>query len=97
MACPRVVDAVRCDSLSANATGFKARNAFVPAAPHHRPLTGAGDTCCPSDDVRKGLSVCTPAACPILTRTSQLPANPFFARIGADNKCSCTAPQVCSA
>ena len=59
------------------------------------PLGGDGDTCCPGQDAQQGFSVCTPGACPILATKSQLPANPFFARVKSDGKCSCEAPQQC--
>ena len=61
------------------------------------PLGGDGDTCCPGADVAAGLSVCVPAACPLLSAKAQLPANPFFATVTAAGKCSCEAPQKCDA
>jgi len=61
------------------------------------PLGDDGDTCCPGADVAQGLTVCKPAACPILSEKSQLPANPFFAVVQPSGKCSCEAPQVCDA
>lgn len=60
------------------------------------PLGGDGDTCCPGADVDAGFTVCAPANCPILSESSQLPANPFFATI-TNGKCSCEAPTVCDA
>ena len=59
------------------------------------PLAGDGDTCCPGADVSAGLTVCTPANCPLLSAKSQLPANPFFAKITAAGKCACELPQIC--
>ena len=50
--------------------------------------------CCVHD---KGLGLlfpCPPAACPIMGKRSQLPANPFLAKI-VGGKCECVAPQVC--
>ena len=59
------------------------------------PLSRGADTCCPSKSVLAGLEPCVPASCPILTATSALPANPFYATLEG-GKCRCLAPQVCS-
>eukprot|EP01062_Namystynia_karyoxenos_P063041 TRINITY_DN5586_c1_g1_i8.p1 TRINITY_DN5586_c1_g1~~TRINITY_DN5586_c1_g1_i8.p1 ORF type:complete len:836 (+),score=174.70 TRINITY_DN5586_c1_g1_i8:78-2585(+) len=59
-------------------------------------LGDSGDTCCPGRDVAQGLAPCIPSSCPLLAKSSQLPANPFFATVG-DGKCHCMAPQQCSA
>eukprot|EP01047_Picozoa_sp_COSAG01_P028082 COSAG01_NODE_1875_length_8997_cov_11.927624_8_plen_202_part_00 len=56
----------------------------------------SGDSCCPSQLVRKGLEICRPAACPILSASTNLPMNGFFARI-VGNKCQCLPPQTCDA
>tara|TARA_B110000208_G_scaffold26130_2_gene33966 strand:+ start:68 stop:1162 length:1095 start_codon:yes stop_codon:yes gene_type:complete len=56
-----------------------------------------GDTCCPFKTVSDGREPCVPGSCPIITKTGSLPANPFYATIGAStNKCECLAPQTCS-
>lgn len=54
------------------------------------------DTCCPGSMAQTGRSACVPGNCPLYTLTSGLPANPFFATVGSDGKCSCPPPQVCS-
>lgn len=55
----------------------------------------ASDTCCPQASITAGLEVCRPASCPIMSDTTNLPLNPFFATLTTDHKCACTAPQVC--
>ena len=53
--------------------------------------------CCVHDD---GLGLrfpCPPGNCPLVGRASRLPANPFLAKITADGRCECVAPQLCSA
>ena len=52
------------------------------------------DYCCADPRVAKGLLPCDPGACPVMTATTNLPGNPFFAHI-EDNKCKCLPPQVC--
>ena len=37
---------------------------------------------------------CNPASCPLMSKQSKLPANPFMARI-VGGKCECVPPQVC--
>ena len=56
----------------------------------------SGDTCCPSQLVNKGLAICRPASCPVLSATTNLPMNGFFATV-ASKKCKCLPPQVCDA
>ena len=46
--------------------------------------------------VKSGLEVCQPAACPILSATTNLPMNRFFVTI-TEGKCKCVAPQTCDA
>lgn len=53
-----------------------------------------GDSCCPQKTVTEGHQPCIPGSCPILTKASSLPANPFFALVTA-GKCRCMSPQVC--
>eukprot|EP00756_Hemistasia_phaeocysticola_P043550 Hpha_TRINITY_DN17131_c0_g1::TRINITY_DN17131_c0_g1_i1::g.146738::m.146738/K05970/SIAE; sialate O-acetylesterase len=53
------------------------------------------DSCCPYNSVYSGLQPCQPAACPIFSSDSWLPANPFFASIAADGTCECPSPQAC--
>lgn len=60
------------------------------------PIDAHADTCCPSKTVLDGHEPCIPGSCPIITKDSSLPANPFFALIAA-NKCRCVRPQVCDA
>ena len=50
--------------------------------------TGNGDTV---------VAPCVPGSCPLLSAKSQLPANPFFARLTGAGKCECAEPQVCDA
>ena len=54
------------------------------------------DTCCPTAKVQAGMGVCIPGNCPLYSSKSELAANPFFAAIKG-GKCSCMAPQDCSA
>lgn len=54
------------------------------------------DTCCPTAKVQAGMGVCIPGNCPLYSSKSELAANPFFAGIKG-GKCSCMAPQDCSA
>ena len=54
------------------------------------------DTCCPTATIQAGRGVCVPGNCPLYSKISELPANPFFALIKGE-KCECPAPQVCSA
>eukprot|EP01060_Flectonema_neradi_P022565 TRINITY_DN30805_c0_g1_i1.p1 TRINITY_DN30805_c0_g1~~TRINITY_DN30805_c0_g1_i1.p1 ORF type:complete len:736 (+),score=147.42 TRINITY_DN30805_c0_g1_i1:123-2330(+) len=51
-------------------------------------------TCCPFNTQKQGYEPCNPGACPIITKTAGLPANPFYANI-RNSKCSCLAPQLC--
>eukprot|EP01043_Picozoa_sp_COSAG02_P044031 COSAG02_NODE_3887_length_6085_cov_3.846809_4_plen_273_part_00 len=39
----------------------------------------SGDSCCPQEAVHKGLEICRPAACPVLSASTNLPMNGFFA------------------
>jgi len=74
--------------------------AIVHAVRYAWPLGDDGDTCCPDATVTGDhkVTACVPGSCPILSRSSQLPANPFFARINVGNgKFSCEPPQVCDA
>ena len=58
----------------------------------------SGDTCCPSRLVQEGLEICRPASCPVLSASTNLPMNGFFATVDATSKkCKCLAPQVCDA
>lgn len=59
------------------------------------PING-GDTCCPFQEVTKGLTPCVPGSCPLITATNSLPANPFYATLEG-GKCKCMAPQKCDA
>lgn len=59
------------------------------------PLGRGGDTCCPSQTVEEGTEPCVPGSCPILTTSTSLPANPFYAEIDDSGGCKCIAPQVC--
>ena len=43
-----------------------------------------------------GLAPCVPGNCPLYSSVSELPANPFFAKI-VGGKCECEAPQTCGA
>ena len=54
----------------------------------------SGDTCCNGQGAAAGLEVCRPAACPIMTANTSLPANPFFATFES-GKCVCAPPQKC--
>jgi hypothetical protein len=44
--------------------------------------------------IRNSTQACIPGTCPLFASSSNLPANPFMARI-IDGKCSCVLPQVC--
>lgn len=57
-------------------------------------LHGLSDTCCPSAAVQSGFGACIPGSCPLYSSVSNLPANPFFAKL-AGGKCECLAPQTC--
>lgn len=48
--------------------------------------------CCSEDPPTS--DPCPLASCPVMGTQSNLPANPFVARI-EDGKCKCVAPQVC--
>jgi len=52
-------------------------------------------TCCIDLLENTHLAPCIPGSCGLMTRGSLLPANPYFATIGADGKCKCPAPQAC--
>jgi hypothetical protein len=65
------------------------------------PLSGGyrgaiADTCCPTRTIQDGHGICLPGSCPLYAAISQLPANPFFAQLGSDGRCHCTAPQQCN-
>jgi len=49
--------------------------------------------CCSQDHGKDG-SQCPPASCPVMSKTTGHPANPFVAKI-VNGKCECLAPQVC--
>jgi len=49
--------------------------------------------CCSKDHGKDGAQ-CPPASCPVMSKVSGHPANPFVAKI-VNGKCSCLAPQVC--
>eukprot|EP00038_Savillea_parva_P003965 m.132500 g.132500 ORF g.132500 m.132500 type:complete len:378 (+) comp11335_c0_seq2:1686-2819(+) len=71
-------------------------NGTVLAIKYGWPVGARGtDSCCPTVDVGAGHMPCVPGSCPLITKASSLPANPFLAFI-VDNKCQCMAPQVCS-
>eukprot|EP00937_MAST-01D_sp_MAST-1D-sp2_P001328 g1328.t1 len=75
--------------------------AEVHAVRYAWPLGDDGDTCCPQASVTGNgdtvVAPCVPGSCPLLSAKSQLPANPFFARLTDAGKCECAAPQVCDA
>lgn len=52
-------------------------------------------TCCIDLLENTGLAPCIPGSCGLMTSESLLPANPFFAVIGADGRCTCPEPQMC--
>ena len=52
-------------------------------------------TCCIDLLENTHLSPCIPGSCGLFTGGSLLPANPYFATIGADGKCKCPEPQTC--
>ena len=58
------------------------------------PIADGADTCCPSSLVTHGREPCVPGSCPIITRKTSLPANPFYATIEF-GKCKCLPPQRC--
>ena len=55
------------------------------------------DMCCVGQLSGDGKAPCVPGNCPLYSATSELPANPFFARIESTGKCACMAPQACDA
>ena len=81
------------DTLAVDLSPLPA-GAKVLAVRYGWPLSSGADTCCPSKAVSSGMEPCVPAACPILTQKSALPANPFYATLEG-NKCRCMAPQQC--
>ena len=81
------------DTLSVDLSQLPA-GAKVLAVRYGWPLSSGADTCCPSKAVSSGMEPCVPAACPILTKKSALPANPFYATLESA-KCHCMAPQQC--
>ena len=38
-----------------------------------------------------------PASCPVLSASTNLPMNGFFATVDSQKKCKCLAPQTCDA
>ena len=52
-------------------------------------------TCCIDLLENTFLAPCIPGSCGLMTGGSLLPANPYFATIGADGKCTCPEPQTC--
>ena len=52
-------------------------------------------TCCIDLLEDTHLAPCIPGSCGLMTGGSLLPANPYFATIGADGKCKCPEPQIC--
>lgn len=89
------------NSVAVDLSGL-APNARVLSVRYGWPLGDQGDTCCPEATVtgatQERVAPCVPASCPLLTKTAQLPANPFFATVvEGTGKCSCEAPQVCNA
>ena len=93
-------------SATVDLSALGGAGAVVYAVRYAWPLADNGDTCCPQASVSGNPHAagganqpCTPGACPLLTKNSQLPANPFFASVTQDGKrtCVCPAPQVCSA
>ena len=63
------------------------------------PLGDDGDTCCPSHAVtgQAPTAACAPGSCSIYSSKTELPANPFFARVTSGGKCECPSPQKCDA
>ena len=52
-------------------------------------------TCCIDVLESTHLAPCIPGSCGLMTGGSLLPANPYFATIGAEGKCRCPEPQTC--
>ena len=52
-------------------------------------------TCCIDLLANTHLAPCIPGSCGLMTAASLLPANPYFATIGANLKCKCPEPQTC--
>eukprot|EP00729_Bicosta_minor_P002694 gene2694-25465_t len=57
---------------------------------------GTGGNCCMGD--ANGITIpCYVETCPIMSKPSGLPANPFMARVTTSGKCACIPPQKCDA
>jgi hypothetical protein len=54
-------------------------------------FSGGGDCCAGRPPTSEP---CPVASCPLKGASSQLPANPFQARV-VEGKCKCVPPQVC--
>uniref|UniRef100_A0A7S4JD90 Sialate O-acetylesterase domain-containing protein n=1 Tax=Odontella aurita TaxID=265563 RepID=A0A7S4JD90_9STRA len=51
-------------------------------------------SCCSDDEIAPGTE-CPTASCPVVGRMSNLPANPFIAKITRLGRCECLHPQTC--
>jgi hypothetical protein len=61
-----------------------------------------GGACCskmtaPGDVTNPNAQMCPIKQCPLMLKTSGLPANPFMAKITTEGKCECMPPQKCDA